>query len=63
MLVCIIETLPGEESCSGMVLDWFQMQDRQRFVDAVLLIVMMHIEEEYNPSAAAAAAAVESYGC
>ena len=62
MLVCIIETLPGEESCSGMVLDWFQMQDRKRFVDAVLLIVMMHIEE-YNPSAAAAAAAVESYGC
>jgi len=39
-----------------MVLDWFQMQDRQRFVDAVLLIVMMHIEE-YNTSAAAAAAA------
>ena len=49
------------EDCSGMVLDWFQMQDRQRFVDAVLLIVMMHIEE-YNTSAAAAAA-VESYGC
>jgi hypothetical protein len=45
-----------------MVLDWFQMQDRQHFVDAVLLIVMMHIEE-YNTSAAAAAATMESYGC